>query len=144
MIAILTTLAILFSGLGADCVNKDGVKLRSKRSIKAPVTWQVRKYLPLIPVGKDKNKIWTKVRDMDGDIHWVQKKDITKEYNCLAVKMDGAQIKTEPMIDAPDKYTEPTKKYDTFKFLGATKGWINVEDTYGDTGWIQYEYVYTD
>lgn len=144
MLIVLTTLSILFSGVNAECINKDGAMLRSRRSVKAPITWKVRKYLPLVPVGNKKYKIWTKVRDVDGDIHWARKKDLTKEYNCVIVKIDGTPIKVEPSIDSPEKYIEPAKKYDTFKFIGATKGWINVEDVYGDTGWIQYDYVWTD
>jgi hypothetical protein len=32
--------------LFSECVVRDGVKLRSRPSKKAPVTWQVRKYFP--------------------------------------------------------------------------------------------------
>ncbi len=143
-VVLFTALTMFLSEVKADCINTDGVILRSKSGLNAPVTWRVRKYLPVIPVGKKSYNGWVKIKDMDGDVHWVKQKHITKEYNCVAVKIDGAPIKMDPFMDSPNKYNEPTKKYDTFKFLGATKGWINVEDIYGDTGWIQYENVFTD
>ena len=144
LVVLFSALVMFSSNVTADCVNSDGVVLRADKGLKSPVTWRVRKFLPLIPVGGGSYNGWIKVRDMDGDIHWVKQKYITKEYHCVAVKIDGVPIKKNPFINSPNKYNEPAKKYDTFKFLGVSKGWINVEDAYGDTGWIQYENVFTD
>jgi SH3-like domain-containing protein len=145
MFIIFTILTILLSGTYSECVDKEGVLFRSRRNNKAPITWQVRKYMPVVPVNKIVYKGgWLKIKDMDGDIHWVKSKFITTDYHCVVVKNGPAPIKTEPTMESPDKYVEPAEKYDTFKFIGAVKGWINVEDIHGDTGWIPYEYLWTD
>lgn len=145
MLMIFTVLTLLFTNGYSDCVDREGVIFRAARSNKSTATWHVRKYMPFKRVGKQIYKGgWIKIKDMDGDSHWVKMKFTTDDYHCVVVKKGQAPIKTEPNLDAPNKYVELAEKYDTFKFLGAVKGWINVEDIYGDSGWIPYEYVWTD
>lgn len=129
--------------LFSECIRHDGVKLRSLPSKKAAVTWQVRKYFPFKKL-KNETKYWTQILDLHGKKHWVAKKDYTKRYNCVIVKANESRIKTDPFIGAKDKFKESAYKYETFKFLKAKKGWIQVQDVHGDTGWLMYKDVWVD
>ena len=39
---------------------------------------------------------------------------------------------------------ESALKYETFKFMRAKKGWVQVKDVYGDIGWVLYKDVWVD
>jgi SH3-like domain-containing protein len=129
--------------LCSECIIQDGVKLRSRPSKRAPITWQVRKYFPFKKL-KNQTKYWTQILDLHGKKHWVPKMYYTKRYHCVIVKSDETRIKQEPKLGAKDKFQESAFKYETFKFISARRGWIQVEDVHGDTGWIMYKDVWVD
>jgi SH3-like domain-containing protein len=137
-------LAGLFTAgtLNAECIINDNVKLRIAPSKYAAVTWQVRKYFPVKKLGE--TEFWMKVLDLEGDKHWVPKMHLTKKYHCVIIKVSEARIKEEPRIRAKDKYKESAYKYETFKFISAKKGWVQVKDVFGDIGWLSIKDVWVD
>ena len=139
---ILVTGLFTAGTLNAECITSDNVKLRIAPSKYAAVTWQVRKYFPVKKLGE--TELWMKVLDLEGDKHWVFKQHLTKKYHCVIVKVTEARIKEEPTKMAKDKYKESAYKYETFKFISAKKGWIQVKDVYGDVGWITLKEVWVD
>ncbi len=134
---------IIILNLDSACINKDGVRLRSRPSKRGTVTWQVRKFFPFKKL-KNETKYWTQILDLHGNRHWVPKMHYTERYNCVIVKSYSTRIKVEPRIGGKKKYQEDAKKYDTFKFLSARRGWIEIEDVHGDTGWVRYKDVWVD
>lgn len=140
---MLLILSIFLSvSLHAGCVTKDGVFLRGRLGKKAPVSWQVRKYTPLKKLGQPYNG-WMRVKDMEGDKHWIRQRFFTQKYHCVMVK-NTTPIRIAPDIKAHEKFKEPAEKYETFKFLRAKKGWLKVMDVHGDVGWVKASDVWTD
>jgi SH3-like domain-containing protein len=126
----------------AECITSDNVRLRVAPSKYAAVTWKVRKYFPVKKIGE--TEYWMNVIDLEGDKHWVAKLHVTKKYHCAIVKVSEARIKEEPGKRAKDKYKESANKYETFKFMSAKRGWIQVKDVHGDIGWIPYRDLWVD
>ena len=60
------------------------------------------------------------------------------------VKNDRTPIRIAPSLNSSEKFKEPAEKYETFKFLRAKKGWIEIMDVHGDVGWIKASDVWTD
>ena len=141
---MLLILSIFLSvSLHAGCVTKDEVPLKGRLGKNAPVSWKVRKYTPLKKLGQPYNG-WVHVKDMDGDKHWIRQKFFTEKYHCLMVKNDRTPIRIAPSLNSSEKFKEPAEKYETFKFLRAKKGWIEIMDVHGDVGWIKASDVWTD
>ena len=139
---IFLNIFFLIYGLNAECIIKDSIELRSSPSKKAPVTWQVRKYFPVKKLKE--TEYWMKVLDLEGGRHWVQKMYLTNKYHCVIVKESETRIKDEPTDESPPKYKESALRYETFKFMSAKKGWVQIKDVYGDTGWVLYKDVWVD
>jgi SH3-like domain-containing protein len=106
------------------------------------VSWKVRKFTPLKKLGVPYNG-WVHVKDMEGDKHWIMQKFLTEKYHCLMVQ-NTTLIRTGPGLKYNEKFKEPAEKYETFKFLRAKRGWIEVMDVHGDVGWLQASDVWTD
>ena len=142
MIAFLMAF-LLSTSLHAGCINRDEVALKATIGKRAPLSWKVRKYTPLKKLGEPYNG-WVRVRDLEGDKHWVKQKDFTEKYHCVMIKNDSTMLKVGPGDKYNDKFKEPAEKYETFRFLKAKKGWVHVRDVHGDTGWLKYSDVWTD
>ena len=139
---ILFNMLFLLSGLNAECITQDGIELRASPSKRSAVTWQVRKYFPVKKISE--TNYWMHVVDFEGDKHWVQKAYVTKKYHCVIVATSECRIKREPSDESEVKYKESALKYETFKFIKAKKGWIQIKDVYGDGGWLPYKDVWVD
>ncbi|MCX6112672.1 MAG: SH3 domain-containing protein [Proteobacteria bacterium] len=139
---IFLNMLFLMSGLNAECIIKNDVELRNAPNKHAAVTWKVRKYFPVKKL-KETN-YWMRVVDLEGDKHWVQKMYLTNKYHCVIVKVSESRLKKEPDSKSEVKYKESALKYETFRFVSAKKGWIQIKDVYGDIGWIPYEDVWMD
>lgn len=133
---IITTVLILFlaSSVKALCVNVPVANLRSGPGTKYKKTWEVFKYMPLRKLSK-KGK-WYKVKDVDGDVHWIYEELVTRKYRCAVVKSDTANIRTGPGIRYKKTELSPAIRYDSFKVLKFKRKWVRVVDEFGDKGWI--------
>jgi SH3-like domain-containing protein len=108
--------------------------LRSGPGTKYEKTWQVFKYMPLKKIGSKGN--WYKVRDVDGDVHWIYKKLVTSKYRCAVVKAREANIRKGPGTKYKKTDLSPAIKYDTFKVIKIKGNWVKVVDEFGEVGWI--------
>jgi SH3-like domain-containing protein len=119
----------------AICVKVKKANLRSGPSTKNQISWEVFKYMPLRKI-KTKGS-WIKVRDFEGDTHWVYKTLVTSKFQCAVVKVEKANLRTGP----GSKYKKPmdlpsVEKYTVFK-LDRVKGqWAKVTDSFGDSYWV--------
>ncbi len=120
--------------VGALCVKASVANLRSGPGTKYKKTWEVFKYMPLQKLSK-KGK-WYKVKDVDGDVHWIYEDLVTGKYRCAVVKADTANIRTGPGTRYKKTELSPAIRYDTFKVLKIKGKWVKVVDEFGDKGWI--------
>ena len=133
LLSITILLAISDSSASALCVNVSEANLRAGPGTKHEKTWKVFKYMPFSKLSRKSN--WFKVKDVDGDIHWIYSKLVTDKYKCTAVKTEKANIRSGPGTNYK-KNMSPAEKYTSFKVLDTKGPWVHVKDEYGDTGWI--------
>jgi uncharacterized protein YgiM (DUF1202 family) len=117
----------------ALCVNVPIANLRSGPGTKYEKTWEVYKYMPFKRLSKKGN--WYKVKDVDGDKHWIYRKLVTNKYDC-AVAKKRANIRKGPGMGYRILGLSPVIKYESFKVLKTKGQWVNVMNEYGDKGWI--------
>ena len=131
----LCSLLVLFSGNAYSlCVKTSDANLRSGPGTKHKKTWEVFKYMPFKKVGRQGN--WYKVKDVDGDIHWVYHTLVTDEYRCAVVKIKKANVRNGPGTNYKLNILSPALKYYSFKVIGKKQSWVKVMDEYEDKGWI--------
>ncbi|HDH53730.1 MAG TPA: hypothetical protein ENH24_04520 [Nitrospirae bacterium] len=133
-IFILFSLFMLNDYSYALCVSVSEANLRSGPGTKYEKTWEVFKYMPLKKLSKKGN--WYKVKDVDGDIHWVYRKLVTDKFRCAVVKVDKANVRSGPGTGYSKKALSPVLKYDSFKVIKIKPSWVKVIDEFDDTGWI--------
>ncbi len=126
---------IIFSNYShALCVNVPEANLRSGPGTKFEKTWEVFKYMPFHKLTLKGN--WYKVKDVDGDIHWIYKKLVTDKFRCAVVKVDKANVRSGPGTGYSKNSLSPALKYDSFKVIKIKPSWVKAVDEFGDTGWI--------
>lgn len=137
---VFTLLLILNNSAYALCVNVSEANLRSGPGTKYEKTWQVFKYMPFKKINKKED--WYKIEDVDGDVHWIYSKLVTKDFRCAAVKTDKANIRSGPgtrfrkISLSPDMKYEPAIRYESFKVIKTKGSWVKVMDEFGGRGWI--------
>jgi SH3-like domain-containing protein len=133
-IIIILLFSLIPSNTSALCVKVQTANLRSGPGTKYEKTWQVFKYMPLKKIGSKGN--WYKVKDVDGDVHWIYKKLVTNKYRCAVVKAREANIRKGPGTKYKKTDLSPAIKYDTFKVIKTKGDWVKVVDEFGEAGWI--------
>jgi len=132
---ITALLTLLFSNYShALCVNVSEANLRSGPGTKFEKTWEVFKYMPFNKISQKGG--WYKVKDIDGDVHWVYTKLVTSKFKCAVVKVDKANVRSGPGEKYNKNSMSPALKYDSFKIIKTQKPWVKVVDEFGDSGWI--------
>lgn len=127
-----------FAWAQSFCINKDGVKLKEAPNSKAKTTWQVPKYMPLQGTGNVSGSYF-EVADLDGVIHWVLKKDVSRKMSCLVVKSKSTKLRTGPGVKYPVSPAGVVDKYAAYKDLGGEDGWTEIEDDLGTKSWINLD-----
>ena len=118
----------------ALCVNVPEANLRNGPGTKHEKTWEVFKYMPFKKQSSKGN--WYKVKDVDGDSHWIYKNLVTDKFRCAVVKVDKANVRNGPGTGYGKNALSPALKYDSFKVIKIKSSWVKVIDEFGDTGWI--------
>lgn len=124
----------------ALCVNAPVANLRAGPGTEHEKSWQVFKYMPIEKLNKKGN--WYKVKDVDGDIHWIYSGLVTDRLRCAVVKVDKANIRTGPGAGYKKTALSPAIKYDSFRVLKTKGSWVNVIDEFGEKGWILRELLW--
>ncbi len=118
----------------ALCVNVPEANLRNGPGTKFKKTWEVFKYMPFNRISAKGN--WYKVKDVDGDTHWVYKKLVSDKFRCAVVKVDKANVRKGPGTKFGKSALSPALKYDSFKVIKTKSSWVQVIDEFDDKGWI--------
>jgi SH3-like domain-containing protein len=119
------------------CIKAPRANLRAGPGVKYRVTWEVNRYMPLLPVARDGE--WIKVRDVDGDLHWVSDKLATEQVDCVTVKAERANIRKAPSSKADTWFT--VEKYTSFHRVGQKDNWVKIEYE-GETMWVAQSLVW--
>lgn len=131
---ILASLFLMSGHAGALCVKVPEANLREGPGTKYEKTWQVFKYMPLRKVAKKGG--WYKVKDVDGDLHWIYGNLVTGRFKCAVVRVDEANIRTGPGTNYAKTATSPALRYYSYKVIKLKGDWVNVKDEYGNAAWI--------
>lgn len=112
------------------------VNLRSGPGTQHPVTWVVGLYTPLVEL--ERRGVWLRVRDQDGDQHWVHHRMVvtSSQFRCLSVRSRIAELKAGPGAKQAPAELPIADKYTAFKRLGERGDWYQVEDISGVKAWI--------
>jgi SH3-like domain-containing protein len=125
----------------ALCVSAFQTRLRAEPSSSAKITWVVGRYMPLVEV--ERRGGWIKVRDVDGDSHWVPSGDVSGRERCVVVKVQFAGLRTGPGATQPLAEIQAVDRYTAFKRLEADpEEWFHVEDETGSKFWISASAVW--
>jgi SH3-like domain-containing protein len=122
------------------CVRTSDANLRSGPGTKYKKTWEVFKYMPLKKIGSQGN--WYKVKDVDGDMHWVYHTLVTDTYKCAVVKIKKANVRNGPGTKYRKNLLSPALKYYSFKVIDTKQSWVKVMDEYDDKGWIHRNLIW--
>lgn len=118
----------------ALCVNVSEANLRSGPGTTYEKTWEVFKYMPFEKLSEKEG--WYKVKDVDGDVHWIYEKLVTEKFRCAVVKVDKANVRSGPGAEYSESALSPALKYDSFRVVTIQSSWAHVMDEFGDKGWI--------
>jgi len=132
---LLVTLVLAFNSHAlALCVNVPEANLRGGPGTKYEKRWLVFRYTALKKIARRKG--WYKVRDVDGDLHWIYGRLVTDRFRCAVVKVEKANVRTGPGTRFKKSSMSPAIKYDSFKVIKRKGAWVKVMDEFGDKGWI--------
>lgn len=124
----------------ALCVQEPQAKLRKGPSTRWPITAEVIQYTALEKLSKQKG--WYRVKDVDGEIHWVREDIVTSKYSCATVKDDIANLRAGPGKKFEMLKYSPVEKYLSFRVLEKKGEWLKVEDLEGDSAWVMSSLVF--
>lgn len=123
------------------CVSAYQARLRAEPSASAKVTWVVGRYMPLLEL--DRKGSWYKVRDQDGDVHWVSVGEVTGRERCVVVKVRRAELRSGPGVRQPLADLQTVDRYTAFKRVEAEPDeWYRIEDETGQRYWIAASQVW--
>jgi SH3-like domain-containing protein len=128
------------SNAEALCINNKKANLRQGPGTHYEKLWQVFKYMPFKEMKKKGN--WYRVKDLDGDIYWVHRKLITKNYQCAVIKSNKTNLRKGPGTKYDLLSWSPVDKYFSMKVLLIKGRWVRVEDGVGDKGWVSRSLIW--
>jgi len=134
IIALSISLAFPAAEAMALCVSSSYANLRSGPATSHEKTWEVLKYTPLELLSRKGS--WMRVKDLEGDVHWVYSPLVTSKYKCAMIKDEKANIRKGPGTNYPEVKESPGKQYYSYKVVSIKDDWVRVTDEFGTDGWI--------
>ena len=119
------------------CVTSPRVNLRAGPGTNNRITWEVNRFMPLMEIARQKD--WIRVKDVDGDLHWIYKNLVSDKLDCLTIKASKANIRKRPTAKAPLWFT--VEKYTSFKKIGKKANWVKLEYE-GEIMWVFHTLVW--
>lgn len=135
----LTCVSVAFGQ--AYCVTKSGARLKKTSSPKSPTSWRVPQYMPLQGTGKRKGA-YLEVKDVDGQVHWVNRSEVTTSKICVVVRVQLSRLRQGPGKSFQASPLGLADRYMAFLDLGGEDGWTQVEDEEGEKAWISVDHVW--
>lgn len=113
------------------CVTASRANLRAGPGTEHRVNWTVYKNMPLVQV--EKQGEWIRVRDVDGDLHWIYDRLVSAGQDCVTIRADIANIRRGPGTRFRKWFT--VKRYTSFRKTGEQGGWVKIEYE-GEEMWV--------
>lgn len=133
---------LLFSFSGeALCVKSPKALLRQGPGAQFPISWEVGKYMPLRVV--ERQGTWIKVKDLEGESHWVHRSSTTNAIECLVVRVNRASLWTKPAKQGARAMIPFADRYTPFKKLDRDEEWLQVQRPDGLTAWVAESHMWT-
>ncbi len=144
IIAIFFFLFIFTDNLSALCVKTSEANLRSGPGSNFKKTWTVYTYMPFRKLSRQGE--WYKVKDVDGEIHWIHRSLVTEKHLCAVVKVKKAQIRSGPGKKYDPLSISPVVKYYSFKVIkiGKKRKWMKLQDEVKNRGWMSRELLWVN
>lgn len=134
-------LLLVFANIGfALCVTSSGTNMREGPGTNYPITWQVSRFTPLLEV--ERKGGWYKVRDMDGDVHWIYRTLVTNSIQCLSIRASAASLRTGPGTQHSYAELPSVGKYYPFKKIDFNPPWYRIQDDKGGKYWVHESLVW--
>ena len=120
------------------CVSASRAYLRSGpgRQYKPP-TWTVHRYMPLLEIKRQDG--WVKVKDVDGETHWIKSNLVTDKIKCVTIKYARANIRSRPNTNS--RVWFKVEKYTSFELLGKLPKWVKL-NYHGEVMWVFHTLVW--
>lgn len=125
---------ILGESAKALCTQRSKNNLYKGPSVQYELSWQVGKYMPFKKLGEKQS--WIKVQDIDGEIHWISKSNVTESFPCGVIKLNHVNIRTQPKKNGSLAQIPFADKYTPFKKIDRDEQWIEIEDQWERRGWV--------
>jgi len=131
---------ILQPAYGDSVCAKSYVQLRKGPGSKNPATWSVAKYMPFVRL--ETKSGWSKVQDLEGDVHWVRSSEVSNQIRCVVVRTNVASLRTAPSATAVLAEFKSVDRYTPLKRLESRQEWLQVEDEQGRQAWVHESQVW--
>jgi len=119
-------------GTGVVCVTAPRAVLVEGPGVNYTQTWVVVRHTPLQWMGTQGE--WVKVRDVDGDIHWIVGAMVDEKSKCVMVSQDFADVRDQSGGKGKLIYT--ATRYTVFHKIGEQADWTEVEHE-GQHMWVK-------
>lgn len=113
------------------CVKAPRANLRAGPGTDNRITWEVNRYMPLQQLAVEGD--WIKVKDVDGDLHWIYGPLVTDKVDCVTISAPKANIRKKPTTRSEKWFT--VEQYTSFKRIGRKGQWVEIEYE-GQTMWV--------
>jgi SH3-like domain-containing protein len=120
--------------------SRSNITLRKGPGPQNAVTWRVPKNMPFLRL--ERKNGWTKVQDLEGEIHWAKSGDLTTKIRCVVVKTNVALIHKEPSMTAPNSDLKTLDRYTPLERINDNRDWLQVKDEAGHLAWIHESQVW--
>lgn len=134
---------ILYPGItSAMCIKATKANIRTGPGLHYPVAWVVYKFMPFKKVGVSIDGNWYAVKDVDGELYWVNKRLVTSKYRCAVVEAGQVNVRRGPGQNYSKSPLCPAYKYDSFRVLNIKRKWVKVTDGSNLSGWMHRDYIW--
>lgn len=122
-------------GLAEPVCARSAAVLRKSPGANQPVSWKVGKWMPFLRL--ERKSGWSKVQDLDGELHWARAMDLTTKGRCVVVKAQVAKVHREPNPNSQSPHFKTLDRYTPLERLDANRDWLQVRDESGHVSWIR-------
>ena len=141
IILLFLVLTLSSNFANALCVKTEKSNLRTGPGKNYKITWKIIRNMPLKYIMK-KGK-WYKVRDFEGDTHWIYSKHVTSRKKCVVIRAKKANLRTGPGTKfSKSKVIPLAEKYNTFEFVKRKGNWVNIRDEYSESYWVHFKLIW--
>ena len=113
-------------------VKSEVANVRSDPGREGDILWKMERYYPVIVI--EARATWFRFKDFDGHQGWVHNSLLDKTPTVI-VRVRLANIRTGPSTEFDVAFE--AEKGTPFKVLGKNKeGWIQIQHSDGDKGWV--------